>query len=79
MTEELFDEEQKPVILTLEEKILDLLSKERLPIKKIAEMLMEDEKVVKKSINAMVKAGEVQKHPNRPLQFSKIMKLPGME
>jgi len=79
MTEELSNKEQKPVILTLEEKILDLLSKERLPIKKIAEMLMEDEKVVKKSINAMVKAGEVQKHPNRPLQFSKIMKLPGME
>ena len=73
------DEEAKPVYLSLEEKILDLLSKQRLPIKEIATMVDEDEKIVKKSINVMVKAGEVQKHPNRPLQFSKIMKLPGME
>ena len=79
VSEEIPNKEKKPVYLSLEEKILDLLSKQRLPIKEIAAMVDEDEKVVKKSINKMVKAGEVQKHPNRPLQFSKIMKLPGME
>lgn len=72
-------EEGKPAVLTLDEKILDILSRERLPIKKIADMLKEDEKVVKKSVNFLLKKGEIQKHPNRPLQFSKIMKLPGME
>jgi len=70
--------EKHPVTLTLEEKILEILSRERLPIKKIAEMLMEDEKVIKKSIDALLKKEEIQKHRNRPLQFSKIMKLPGL-
>lgn len=68
-----------PVSLFLEEKILDLLGKERLPIKKIAEILKKDEKVVKKNIDTLLKRKEIQKHRNRPLEFSKIMKLLGME
>ena len=66
-------------ILTLEEKILLLLDRERLPINKIAEVIHEDEKVIKKSIGKLVKMGELKKHRNRPLQFSRILKLPGME
>jgi predicted Rossmann fold nucleotide-binding protein DprA/Smf involved in DNA uptake len=65
--------------LSLDDKILELLSKERLPIKKIAEKLNEEEKVVKKSIDKLVKSGKIQKHRNRPLQFSRILKLPGMD
>ena len=71
--------ERKVATQTLEEKILDILSRERFKINQIAEVLAEDEKVVKKSVDALVKKGEVKKHRNRPLQFSRIMKLPGME
>jgi predicted Rossmann fold nucleotide-binding protein DprA/Smf involved in DNA uptake len=78
-SEEIPNKEKEAVLLSLEEKILDLLGKQRLPIKEIAAIVDEDEKIVKKNINKMVKSGEVQKHRNRPLQFSKIMKLPGME
>jgi len=59
--------------------ILELLSKERLPIKKIAEKIDEEEKSIKKCIDKLVKSGEIQKHRNRPLQFSRILKLPGMD
>jgi predicted Rossmann fold nucleotide-binding protein DprA/Smf involved in DNA uptake len=78
-SEEIPNKEEGSVSLSLEEKILNLLGKQRLPIKEIAAIVDEDEKIVKKSIDKMLKAGEVQKHRNRPLQFSKIMKLPGME
>jgi len=64
---------------SLESMILDLLGKERLTIKMIAQKLSADEKTVKKHVSSLVKVGSVQKHPNRPLQFSKIMRLPGME
>jgi len=64
---------------SLDKRILDLLEKERLTIKAIAKKLSEDEKTVKKYVTSLIKVGLVQKHPNRPLQFSKIMKLPGME
>ena len=71
--------EQKGLPPTLEERILDLLSKERLPLKSIAKKLHEEEKLLKKSIDKLIKSGDVQKHRNRPLQFSRILKLPGLE
>jgi len=72
-------EKNEAIGLSLDEMILELLSKERLPIKKIAEKIDEEEKSIKKCIDKLVKSGEIQKHRNRPLQFSRILKLPGMD
>ena len=78
---DLLNQEKNEAIseLSLDEKILELLSKERLPIKKIAEKINEEEKSIKKCIDKLVKSGDIQKHRNRPLQFSRILKLPGMD
>ena len=78
-TDLLKQEKNEAIGLSLDEKILELLSKERLPIKKIAEKIDEEEKSIKKCIDKLVKSGEIQKHRNRPLQFSRILKLPGMD
>ena len=64
---------------SIEERILELLSKERLSIKAVTEKLQADEKSVKKIIEKMLKHGALQKHNNRPLQFSKVMKLPSFD
>jgi len=78
-TDLLKQEKNEAIGLSLDEMILELLSKERLPIKKIAEKIDEEEKSIKKCIDKLVKSGEIQKHRNRPLQFSRILKLPGMD
>ena len=78
-TDLLKQEKNEAIGLSLDEMILELLSKERLPIKKIAEKIDEEEKSIKKCIDKLVKSGEIQKHRNRPLQISWILQLQGMD
>lgn len=62
----------------IEDKILDLISSDKLTIKEMAEKLNETQKDIKKIIDKFLKSGDVDKHKNRPLKFSKAMKLSGL-
>ncbi len=68
---------QKSDNRTIEDKILDLISSNKLTIKELAEKLNETQKDIKKIIDKLLKFGDIDKHKNRPLKFSKAMKLPG--
>jgi predicted Rossmann fold nucleotide-binding protein DprA/Smf involved in DNA uptake len=63
---------------TLDKRILELISLEKLTVKEIAERLGEKETIIKKVIDDLVKLGNVEKHNNKPLRFSKSNKLPGL-
>jgi len=62
----------------LNKRILELIFLEKLTVKEIAEKLEETENIVKKIIDDLLKSGDIEKHPNRPLRFSKSTKLPGL-
>lgn len=62
----------------LDKRILELISLEKLTLKEIAEKLEETQDMVKKTIDELLKSGDVKKHQNRPLRFSKTIKLPGL-
>jgi len=62
----------------LDKRILDLISLEKLTVKEIAENLKETQNIIKKTIDELLKSGDVEKHTNRPLRFSKATKLPGL-
>ncbi|MCT7497879.1 DNA-processing protein DprA [Aliarcobacter skirrowii] len=62
----------------LDKRILELISLEKLTVKEIAEKLEETQNIVKKTIDELLVSGDVEKHPTRPLCFSKTTKLPGL-
>lgn len=63
---------------SLDQKILELISLERLSVKDIAEKLEIAQQEVKKSIDILFELGKIEKHKNKPLRFSKASKLPGL-
>lgn len=63
---------------TLEQKILKIVSLEKLTIREISEKLKETQVKIKKSIDNLLKAGDIEKHKNKPLRFSKTTKLNGL-
>lgn len=62
----------------LDKRILELISLEKLTLKEISEKLEETQNIVKKTINGLLNSGDIQKHRNRPLRFSKAIKLHGL-
>lgn len=62
----------------LDKRILELISLEKLTVKEIAQKLEETQNIVKKTIDELLNSGDVEKHPTRPLRFSKTTKLPGL-
>ncbi len=62
----------------LDKRILELISLEKLTVKEIAEKLEETQNIVKRTIDELLVSGDVEKHPTRPLCFSKTTKLPGL-
>lgn len=64
--------------VALDKRILELISLEKLTVKEIAQKLEETQNIVKKTIDELLNSGDVEKHPTRPLRFSKATKLPGL-
>lgn len=62
----------------LDKRILELIFVEKLTLQEIAEKLNETQNLIKKTIDELIKSGDVEKHKNRPLRFSKTIKLPGL-
>lgn len=61
-----------------EEVVLDTIKDSKMTLKEIAEQSSLNEKEVQKIVNKLVASGEVQKHKNKPLKFSRARKLPGL-
>lgn len=59
-------------------RILELIETDKLTIKELSEKLNSTQKEIKKIIDGLLKTGDVEKHRNRPLKFSKVAKLPGL-
>ncbi len=62
----------------LNKRILDLIEDQKLTIKEISELLEETQKDVKKILDSLLELGDIEKHNNKPLKFSKVAKLPGL-
>jgi predicted Rossmann fold nucleotide-binding protein DprA/Smf involved in DNA uptake len=63
---------------SLDKRILDLIEDQKLTIKEISELLDETQKDIKKILDSLLELGDIEKHSNKPLKFSKVVKLPGL-
>ncbi|WP_298062549.1 DNA-processing protein DprA [uncultured Campylobacter sp.] len=78
--EYLLDYKQKDLTTdeTIEEKILKLINGKKMTIDEISKDINEPSKLVKNAIEKLLKSGNIEKHKNRPLRFSKTVKLIGL-
>lgn len=58
-----------------EEKILKLINGKKMTVNEISKEINEPSKLLKNIIEKLVKSGDIEKHKNRPLRFSKTIKL----
>lgn len=58
--------------------VLDIIKDSKMTLKEIIDKTGLNEKDVKNIVNKPISSGDVQKHNNKPLKFSRVRKLPGL-